>query len=92
VAYNPSYSGGRDQEDRGSKASLEIVSEILSWKNPSQKRADGVVQGVAPSSNLSTKKKKKMIRMAGSYAKLHGTPLFHFLDKFVKHWYCSLNI
>jgi hypothetical protein len=44
-ACNPSYSGGRDQEDRGSKAALEdsLWDHIL--KNPSKNRAGGVVQG-----------------------------------------------
>jgi hypothetical protein len=48
VAYtcNPSYSGGRDQEDHGSKPD-QIVLETLS-KKPSQKRASGVAQGVSP--------------------------------------------
>jgi hypothetical protein len=38
--YNPSYSGGRDQEDQG--------LETLSRKNPSQKRAGGVAQDIGP--------------------------------------------
>jgi hypothetical protein len=29
---NPNYSGGRDQEDRGSKLARQIVQETLSWK------------------------------------------------------------
>jgi hypothetical protein len=33
-AYNASYSGGRDQEDRGSKPGGEIVPETLSQKHP----------------------------------------------------------
>jgi hypothetical protein len=37
--YNPSYSGGRDQEDQGSKPT---------GANSSQKRTGGVVQGVGP--------------------------------------------
>jgi hypothetical protein len=41
-AYNPSYSGGRDQEDRGSK----IICKTLSQKYPTQKRAGGVAQVV----------------------------------------------
>jgi pSer/pThr/pTyr-binding forkhead associated (FHA) protein len=35
-AQNPSYSGGRDQEDHGLKPAL-ANSENLSLKNPSQK-------------------------------------------------------
>jgi hypothetical protein len=38
---NPSYSGGRDQEGCGSTSSRDPIS-----KNPSQKRAGGVAQGV----------------------------------------------
>jgi hypothetical protein len=34
---NPSYSGGRDQEDRGSKASLANSSRNPILKNSSQK-------------------------------------------------------
>jgi hypothetical protein len=60
VAYacNPSYSGGRDQEDGGLKP-VQAVCETLSQKNLShththththikKKRAGGVVQGVSP--------------------------------------------
>jgi hypothetical protein len=32
--YNPSYSGGRDQEDCGSKAAPQIVQKTLSQKYP----------------------------------------------------------
>jgi hypothetical protein len=46
--YNPSYSGDRDQEDRG----LKLTQVYSSWdpisKKPSQKRAGGVAQGVGP--------------------------------------------
>jgi hypothetical protein len=34
---NPSYSGGRDQEDCSSKPARQIVHETLSQKYPSQK-------------------------------------------------------
>jgi hypothetical protein len=37
-AYNPSYSGGRDQETHSLKLARAIVHETLSQKNPSQKR------------------------------------------------------
>jgi hypothetical protein len=44
--YNPSYSGGRDQEDHSSKpAQANSLRDPIS-KNPSQKRADGMAQGV----------------------------------------------
>jgi hypothetical protein len=47
--YNPSYSGDRDQEDRGSKpvwanSSMRPYFEIIIHK----KRADGMVQEVGP--------------------------------------------
>jgi hypothetical protein len=42
---NPSYSGGRDQEDRGSKPAPAGSRPCLE-KHPSQKRTGGVAQGV----------------------------------------------
>jgi hypothetical protein len=36
-AYNPSYSGGRDQEDRGSKPAWANSLQDPISKNPSQK-------------------------------------------------------
>jgi hypothetical protein len=45
---NPSYSAGKDQEAHGSKPARQIVCETLSRKNPSQKMAGGVAQGVGP--------------------------------------------
>jgi hypothetical protein len=43
----PSYSEGRDQEDHGSKpAQANSLPDPISKKNPSQKRAGGVAQGV----------------------------------------------
>jgi hypothetical protein len=47
-AYNPSYSEGRDQEDRGSKpAQANTLQDPIS-KNSSQKRTGGVVQCESP--------------------------------------------
>jgi hypothetical protein len=44
---NPSYSGGRDQQDRGSKpAQSNSSTRPYHKKNPSQKRAGRVAQGV----------------------------------------------
>jgi hypothetical protein len=45
---NPSNSGSRDQEDYRLKPALANSSEDPISKNPSQKRADGVAQGVGP--------------------------------------------
>jgi hypothetical protein len=49
-ACNPSYSGGRDQEDRHLKPAWQIVHETLSHKKKhfTPKRAGGVAQGVGP--------------------------------------------
>jgi hypothetical protein len=61
-ACNSSYSGGRDQEDRSSKPNVfhrQIVFETLSQKNPSQKRAGGVAQGVGSEFRPQYCKKKK---------------------------------
>jgi hypothetical protein len=46
---NPSFSGGRDQEDRSSKPApgKQFVRPYLK-KNPSQKRTGGMAQGVGP--------------------------------------------
>jgi hypothetical protein len=55
-AYNPSYSGVRDHS---LKPASQIVHETLSWKNSSQKRTGGVVQGVGPGFKPQNQKKKK---------------------------------
>jgi hypothetical protein len=57
--YNPSYSGGKDQEDRGLKPALGNSSQDSILKNPSQKRAGGVVQGVGSEFKPQYHQKKK---------------------------------
>jgi hypothetical protein len=47
-AYNPSYSGGRDQEDHGSKPDQTNSSRDPISKKPITKRAGGVAQDVGP--------------------------------------------
>jgi hypothetical protein len=69
-ACNPSYSGGRDQEDCCLKPAQENSSPELILKNPSQKRACGMAQVVdclpsrheALGTNPITAKKKKKKR------------------------------
>jgi hypothetical protein len=56
-AYNPSYSGSRDQ-DCGSKPAQENPPWDPILKSTSQKRAGGVAQGVVLEFKSSTKKKK----------------------------------
>jgi hypothetical protein len=59
-AYDPSYSGGRDQED----SSLKTVQANSSRPNPekkkSQKRVDGVAQGIGPEIKSQHCRKKRM--------------------------------
>jgi hypothetical protein len=56
----PSYSGGRDQEDRGSKpAQAANGSQDPISKIPTTKRAGGVAQGVGPEFKSWYWKKKK---------------------------------
>jgi hypothetical protein len=45
-ACNPSYSGGRDLEDRSLKSAWENGSRDPISKNPSQKGAGGVAQAL----------------------------------------------
>jgi hypothetical protein len=45
---NPCYSGGRDQEDHGSKPAWVNSLKDPILKTPSQKKAGGVAQGVGP--------------------------------------------
>jgi hypothetical protein len=53
-AYNPSYSGGRDQEDQGSKPAWASSSRDPTSKIPNTKRAGGVTQGIGPEFNPSS--------------------------------------
>jgi hypothetical protein len=60
-ACNPSYSGGRDQEDHGLKpAQANSLRDPIS-KNPSQKMAGGVAQGLGPEFKPQYCKKKEHI-------------------------------
>jgi hypothetical protein len=43
-AYNPSYSGGRDQEDQVWSQPRKVVCKTLSQKKPTQKMAGGAPQ------------------------------------------------
>jgi hypothetical protein len=46
--YNPSYSGGRDQEDLDLKSAPTNNSQDTILKKPITKRAGEVAQGVGP--------------------------------------------
>jgi hypothetical protein len=58
-ACNASYSGGRGQEDHSSKPVWAKFERPCLEKNPSQKRAGGVAQGVGPEFKPQYQKKKK---------------------------------
>jgi hypothetical protein len=55
-ACNPSYSGGRDQEDGSSKLARQIVQKALLENT---KRAGRVAQGEGPEFKSQYRKKKK---------------------------------
>jgi hypothetical protein len=60
---NPSYLGGRDQEDCSSKLAQANSSQDPISKIPNTKRAGGVAQGVGPEfKHQCHKKKKKMVK------------------------------
>jgi hypothetical protein len=68
-ACNPSYSGGRDQEDCSLKSARANSSRDPILKKPFTKRAGGVAQGVGPEFKIGffavlglQKKKKKKIK------------------------------
>jgi hypothetical protein len=71
-ACNPSYSGGRDQEDNGSKPAQANRSQDPISKKPITKRAGGVAQGVGPQFKPQYCQKKKKNR------KEKKNPNFHF--------------
>jgi hypothetical protein len=59
-AYNPSYSGGRDQEDRGPKSTQANSSVRPYLEEPFKKnRAGGVTQGGGPEFKSQYLKKTK---------------------------------
>jgi hypothetical protein len=51
-ACDPGYSGGRDQEDYGSKLARANSSRDPILKIPHTKRAGGVAQGLGPEFKL----------------------------------------
>jgi hypothetical protein len=57
--YNLSYSGGSDQEYRSLKPAKANNSGEPISKNPSQKRAGGMAEGVGPEFKPQYQKKKK---------------------------------
>jgi hypothetical protein len=58
-AFNPSYSGGRDQEDLGLKPPGQVVPRELILEKPITKRVGGTAQGVGPKFKPQYCKKKK---------------------------------
>jgi hypothetical protein len=60
--YNPSHSGGRDQEDQGIKPTKVNSLQDPILKNPSQERGDRVAQGIGPEFKPQYCKKKKNLK------------------------------
>jgi hypothetical protein len=70
-ACNPSYSGVSNQEDHSSKPAW-----AKSYRDPSQKRAGGVAQGIGPKFKPQYHKKKKKLKRnkrGWYYNKIHPT-------------------
>jgi hypothetical protein len=70
-AYNPNYSGGRDQEDEDRSLKpqpRQRVHRTLSRKNP-QKKAGRIIQGVGPEfrPQYCKKKRKKKFLFSGHF-------------------------
>jgi hypothetical protein len=59
--YNPSYSGGRDQEAQGLKPAWANSLWTLCQKYPLKKRAGGVAQGEGPALKPQYWKKKNQL-------------------------------
>jgi hypothetical protein len=57
-ACNPSYSGGRDQEDHGWKPAQANLRNLI-WKIPITKRTGRVLQDKGPEFKLQYSKKEK---------------------------------
>jgi hypothetical protein len=89
--YNPSYSGGRYQEDHSLKPAQanSLWDPIL--KNPSQKSAGGVAQGVGSKFKPQCHKKPP-IKQNPKTPKLQQTELLraNFMRN-VKHWQAHLT-
>jgi hypothetical protein len=58
-AYNPSYSRGRDEENRSLKPARQKGLQTLSWKILHKNRSGGVAQGEGPEFKSQYCKKKK---------------------------------
>jgi hypothetical protein len=80
---NPSYSGGRDQEDCGSKPEQanSLRDPILKKKKSHTKRAGGVAQGVGPEFKLQYGKKKKGKYHLAIQPRSSTLSFFHFFKK-----------
>jgi hypothetical protein len=58
-ACNPSYSGGRDQDDHGSNPAGANSSQDPTLKKPNTKRAGRVAKGEGPRAQAPVSQKKK---------------------------------
>jgi hypothetical protein len=81
-AYNPRYSGSRDQEDWDLKSAEANSSQDPISKNPSQKRSGGMAQGVGPEFKPQYRKKKRKrdpvpFRSPGSFGDQLSIHFYH---------------
>jgi hypothetical protein len=76
LTCNPSYSGGRDQEDHSSKPAQANSSRDPISKNPSQKRAGGEFKPIPPKPHTHTHT-HRLIYSAGICKIILQLNLFH---------------
>jgi hypothetical protein len=74
---NPSYSGGRDQEDHSSKPAWKNTSQDPILKIPITKRAGGVAQGEGHEFKPHYSKKKKKLCIVSQNAVTMTVEHFH---------------
>jgi hypothetical protein len=89
-AYNPSYSGGRDQQDHGLKPTqANTLRPYLKKKKKinNNKRAGGVAQGVGPDFKPSTTKKQKKVNMFILIGPLHSVYKYGNITLYLTNMY-----
>jgi hypothetical protein len=90
-ACNPSYSGGRDQEDHSSKPVQANSLQDPILKNLSHKRAGRVAQGLGPEFKPQYHKKKVYFLLLAHAIIVHGK-CFLFLIPFLGSKHSKENL
>jgi hypothetical protein len=88
---NPSYSGSRDQKDCSLKpAQTNSSQDLISKKNPSQKWADGVAQGVGLEFSAMWPKKQSVNQLSQTLIQVKSCITFgHMCVSMCSHTPCS---